>query len=64
MELDDEEAPSLVDVAEGTRQTQSDVAPVSQLQDLSLTRVPLTIVTGKLFDLKSNFPKFSIFMEI
>lgn len=43
MEIDEEEIPSLVNVGESKRA----ISPMSsQLQDLSLSRVPLTIVTG------------------
>ncbi len=48
MEFDDEEAPSLIDVADESTHDAKDSAPVAQLQDISLSRVPLTIVTGKL----------------
>ncbi|KAL2040435.1 hypothetical protein N7G274_006878 [Stereocaulon virgatum] len=45
MEIDEEEIPSLVTVGESKRAT----SPMSsQLQDLTLSRVPLTIVTGYL----------------
>ena len=46
MEVDEEEVPSLVDLADGASTAQSDSSPAAQLQDLSLSKVPLTIVTG------------------
>jgi len=46
MDDQDDEPPSLVDIGDGTEQTSNPVDVTSQLQDFSLARVPITIVTG------------------
>lgn len=46
MDVDDEEIPALVGVDNAAFEAQIADAPTAQLQDLSLTRVPLTIITG------------------
>ncbi len=48
MDLDDDEAPSLINVADEAVESCSLSTPTVQLQELSLSKVPLTIVTGKL----------------
>ncbi len=48
MDLDDEEAPPLIDLTDGSAQDLTGSSPVVHLQELSLSKVPLTIVTGEL----------------
>lgn len=48
MELEDEEAPTLIDLANGPDLALTDDVPTGQIQDLSLSKVPLTIVTGNI----------------
>lgn len=45
--MDNEEPPSLVDVDEAPKQAEVVDTTAMQLEDLSLTKVPLTLVTGK-----------------
>ena len=45
MELDDDEPPSLVDV--NGRQENAPSGLATQMQEVSMAKVPLTIVTGK-----------------
>ncbi len=49
MDVDEEDAPALVDVNEVKEIIRNDEATntVSRLRDLSLAKVPLTIVTGE-----------------
>ncbi len=46
MELDNEDIPTLVGVDNAPDKAHVEDAPAAQLQDLSLTKVPLTIITG------------------
>ena len=48
MFVDEEEPPSLVDVTHSSASAVAKDPIISQLQDLSLAKVPLTIVTGYL----------------
>ena len=48
MDLEDEEAPPLIDLTDGSAQNLTGSSPVVPLQELSLSKVPLTIVTGEL----------------
>lgn len=49
MDIDDEEIPNLVGVGNTADEAQVGDASTAQLQDLSLVKVPLTIVTGSSF---------------
>ena len=58
---DEEEPPSLVDVREVTPEARTPTNIASQMQDMSLVRVPITIVTGMCIGMatiykSANFP--------
>lgn len=46
MELDEDEVPTLVDVDDPTTKAEIVDASTAQMQDLSMAKVPLTLVTG------------------
>ena len=46
MEFDDEEVPSLIDINNAALEARFVDDPTAQLQDISLSKVPLTLITG------------------
>ncbi len=55
--MNNEEPPSLVDVDEVPKQAEVVDTTAMQLEDLSLTKVPLTLVTGKLHQVVAGMAK-------